>query len=68
MKWRKCQVFKNGEWLDSDLGMVQKGDTFRLFEENRMPVRDNLGREQFVALDDAVSCDPEGNFSVKVAQ
>jgi hypothetical protein len=66
MEWRKCQVFKNDEWVDSDLSLVKKGDTFRLFEDDETPVKDKQGRTEWLALKDAVPCEPEGNHSVEV--
>lgn len=68
MKWRKCQVLKKGKWINSDLEKVQKGDTFRLFEADGTPVKDNLGNDHYVASKDAIPCEPNGNFSVEVIQ
>lgn len=64
-QWRKCEVFK-GLWINLDLGLIKKGDVFRLFEADGTPVTDGQGRTEFTALKDAVPCEPKSNFSVEV--
>ena len=65
MKWRTCQVF-NREWVETEFGAVKKGDIFRLFESDGQPVKGNQGETEFIALKDAVPCEPEDNFSIEV--
>lgn len=65
-KWRKTEVLQDGVWASSDLASIKAGDTFRLFEEDGLPVKDGKGRTEFQALEDAVPCPPAGNWSVVV--
>ena len=67
-KWRTCQVLENNTWVNKDLGEVKKGDKFRLFESSGIPVADKHLKTEWFALTDAVPCEPEGNFSVEVAE
>jgi len=32
--WRKCEVFKNGDWFEVERGDVKKHDIFRLLEQD----------------------------------
>ena len=61
--WRKCEVFKNGDWVEVERGDVKKHDIFRLLEYDI--VMNCGGFSAWVALEDAFQVEPISNFAIE---
>ena len=61
--WRKCEIFKNGDWVEVERGDVKKHDIFRLLEQDIVIECGEF--TAWVALEDTFPTDPIGNFAVK---
>ena len=46
---RRAQILKGGLWQDIEFMEIKPRDTFRLFEPEGQPVKDNNGLTEFVA-------------------
>lgn len=65
IKWRTIENFKNKKWLSTKFELLKKGDIFRMFEDDKMPVKDKNNRTTFIATSNPIPCSPTGNFSIE---
>ena len=61
--WRKCEVFKNGDWIEVERGNVKKHDIFRLLEQDIVMKCGEF--TAWVALEDAFPIGSMGNFAIE---
>ena len=49
---RKVEILERGQWKPCEFLDISKGDTFRMFEPDGKPVKDKIGKTDFLAVSD----------------
>ena len=63
---RTIMVLRGGEWIQTKLETVKKGEMFKMFESDGTPVEDRYGNVEWEASSDAYKMPRSGIWGVDV--
>jgi len=62
---RRIEIKHEGQWVEADMGQVEPGDVFRMFEPGGKPVADSSGHTAWQAVARPFI---SGDWTIEVAQ